>query len=179
MSESNHMSEELSVTSVSEIKTIPEVEGTNYISDIIKKITTTDLLYGIGFCIIILVIIGCYLYYKNKCDTETSQISEKHVIFTEAVINPKEVPRKMQKIIEESEPVAESESISEQKPKVVKKVVKIEHPKLTESESEVQNVPQNVSQNVPQNVSQNVDKFDLTNSELNEINIQLKKVSPQ
>ena len=173
MSESNHMSEELSVTSVSEIKDIPEVEGTNFISDIMKKITTTELLYGIGFCIIILLIIGGYLYYKNKCDTETSQISEKHVIFTEAVINPREVPRKMQKITEESESV--SESVSEQKPKVVKKVVKIEHPKLSESESEVQNM----SQNETQNVDKKLDQYNLTNSELNEINIQLKKVSAQ
>ena len=172
MSESNHMSEELSVTSVSEIKDIPEVEGTNFISDIMKKITTTELLYGIGFCIIILLIIGGYLYYKNKCDTETSQISEKHVIFTEAVINPREVPRKMQKITEESESV--SESVSEQKPKVVKKVVKIEHPKLSESDEVQSN-----TQNDTQNVDKKLDQYNLTNSELNEINIQLKKVSAQ
>jgi hypothetical protein len=178
MSESNHISdsEVLSVTSnMSEMKNIPEAES-NFISDIMKKITTTELLYGIGFCIIILLIIGGYLYYKNKCDTETSQISEKHVIFTEAVINPREAPRKMQKIIEESESL--SESVSEQKSKVVKKVVKIEHPKLSESD-EVQSNTQNVSQNVSQNVDKKLDQYNLTNSELNEINIQLKKVSPQ
>ena len=145
MTETHTMSEEVSISSTSNSVSVkePNVESggdSGFISDMIKKISTTDLLYGVGFCVIILLIIGCYLYYKNKCEVVQpeyvrEQFKQEHVREQLKPEHVREQPRKhvekvqINTIIEETEPDTE--------PKTEPKV-KIIHPKITESSSEIE-----------------------------------------
>ena len=176
MSVTNRFSEETSVTSpvhesnvplVSVGGTTPSNEESSYIPSFLKNISNNDLLIGIGFCVVILAVILLYLYYKNSCQTSPQPLLQP----VEQPVNLQNTPQ-----ITNSEYYVQPVFKKQETQKV-----SLVHPRLTEESSEQHNEQHSEhfsEQNSPSEPKGNnkLSQYDLTNSEIGDINEKLKQV---
>ena len=149
-------SETLSVTSVTE-----KVNNDSLIPNFLKNISNSDLLLCVGFCILMLVVILLYLYFKNSSG-DTPSDSNESVSTDNSVHNLHRQPKQIKQI------------------KQIKqtKQTKLIHPKLSESDESLESSELSESDESPVQQKTRLSQYDLTNSEIGEINDKLKKVDP-
>jgi hypothetical protein len=168
-----HSSETVSVTSVTESKNVINSNNDeSMMPEFLKNISNNDLLLGIGFCILLLAVILFYLYYKSTTSQpqQSSEITEKETSEASAYSHQHDQAqiRPSQKQLHREREQSHRE---QEKPVKRKAAPKLEHPKLSE-ESESSTVVSPPSSPKTQKLSQ----YDLTNSEIGEINEKLKQV---
>jgi len=152
-------SETLSVTSVTD-----KVNDNSLIPNFLKNISNSDLLLCVGFCILMLVVILLYLYFKNSSG-DTPSDSNESVSTDNSVQNLHRQPKQIKQIKQN---------------KQIKQIkqTKLIHPKLSESDESLESDDSSEPDESPVQQKTRLSQYDLTNSEIGEINDKLKKVDP-